>query len=62
MKNMLVKIKLDSTKKEIRYKTDRNLHQELTHLRFRGIKIVQMRYYDETQSFGNCNKLIVISE
>lgn len=62
MKNMLVKIKLDSTKKEIRYKTDRNLHQELIHLGFRGIKIVQMRYYDETQSFGNCNKLIVISE
>lgn len=62
MKSMLVKIKLDSTKKEIRYKTDRNLHQELTHLRFRGAEIVQMRYFNETQSFGNCKKLIVISE
>ena len=33
MKNrLLVKIKSDSTKKEIRYKTDRNLHGELKHL------------------------------
>lgn len=62
MKNMLVKIKSDSTKKEIRYKTDRNLQQELTHLEYRGVNIIQMRYFDETQSFGNCNKLIVITE
>lgn len=59
---MLVKIKLDSTKKEIRYKTDRNLHQELTYLIFRGAEIVQMRYYNETQSFGKCKKLIVITK
>lgn len=59
---MLVKIKSDSTKKEIRYKTDRNLQQELTNLGFRGVNIIQMRYFDETQSFGNCNKLIVITE
>lgn len=62
MKNMLVKIKSDSTKKEIRYKTDRNLQQELTHLEYRGVNIIQMRYFDETQSFGNCNKLIVITD
>lgn len=62
MKNMLVKIKSNSTKKETRYKTDRNLQQELTNLGFRGVNIIQMRYFDETQSFGNCNKLIVITE
>lgn len=63
MKNrLLVKIKSDSTKKEIRYKTDRNLQQELTNLGFRGVNIIQMRYFDETQSFGNCNKLIVITD
>ena len=62
MKKMLVKIKSDSTKKEIRYKTDRNLQQELTHLEYRGVNIIQMRYFDETQSFGNCNKLIVITD
>ena len=59
---MLVKIKSNLTKKETRYKTDRNIHEELRHLEFRGIKIVQMRYFDESQSFGNCKKLIVISE
>ena len=62
MKNMLVKIKSDSTKKEIRYKTDRNLQQELTNLGFRGVNIIQMRYFDETQSFGECKKLIVITK
>lgn len=63
MKNrLLVKIKSDSTKKEIRYKTDRNLQQELTNLGFRGVNIIQMRYFDETQSFGNCNKLIVTTD
>lgn len=63
MKNrLLVKIKSDSTKKEIRYKTDRNLQQELTHLRFRNAEIVQAKYYNETQSFGKCKKLIVITE
>lgn len=62
MKNMLVKIKSNSTKEGTRYKTDRNLHGELKHLEYRGIKIVQMRYFDETQSFGNCNKLIVITD
>ena len=53
MKNMLVKIKSNSTKKETRYKTDRNLHGELKHLEYRGVNIIQMRYFDETQSFGN---------
>lgn len=62
MENMLVKIKSDSTKKEIRYKTDRNLQQELTHLRFRNAEIVRMKYYNETQSFGECKKLIVITK
>lgn len=59
---MLVKIKSNLTKKETRYKTNRNIHEELKHLEFRGIKIVQMRYFDESQSFGNCKKLIIISE
>lgn len=59
---MLVKIKSNSTKKVTRYKTDRNIHGELKHLEYRGINIIQMRYFDETQSFGNCKKLIVISE
>lgn len=62
MKNMLVKIKSNSTKQETRYKTDRNLQQELKHLEYRGVNIIQMRYFDETQSFGNCDKLIVITD
>lgn len=62
MKNMLVKIKSNSTKQETRYKTDRNLQQELKNLEYRGVNIIQMRYFDETQSFGNCNKLIVITD
>lgn len=62
MKNMLVKIKSNSTKKETRYKTDRNIHGELKYLEYRGVNIIQMRYFDETQSFGNCNKLIVITD
>lgn len=62
MKNMVVKIKSNSTKEDIRYKTDRNLHEELKHLEHRGIKIIQMRYFDETQSFGKCKKLIVITK
>ena len=59
---MLVKIKSNSTKKVTRYKTDRNMHQELKHLEYRGVNIIQMRYYDKTQSFGCCEKLIIISE
>ena len=59
---MLVKIKSNSTKKVTRYKTDRNMHQELKHFEYRGVNIIQMRYFDETQSFGNCNKLIVITD
>lgn len=62
MKNMLVKIKSNSTKKDTRYKTDRNIHGELKYLEYRGVNIIQMRYFDETQSFGNCNKLIVITD
>lgn len=59
---MLVKIKSNSTKKVTRYKTDRNMHQELKHLEYRGVNIIQMRYFDKTQSFGCCEKLIIISE
>jgi len=62
MKSMLVKIKSNSTKEVTRYKTDRNIHSELKHLENLGVNIIQMRYFDETQSFGNCQKLIVISE
>lgn len=59
---MLVKIKSNSTKKETRYKTDRDITSELKHLENLGVNIIQMRYFDESQSFGNCKKLIVISE
>ncbi|WP_018592578.1 hypothetical protein [Terrisporobacter glycolicus] len=62
MKSMLVKIKSNSTKEVTRYKTDRNIHSELKHLENLGINVIQMRYFNETQSFGNCKKLIVISE
>ncbi|MCC3868466.1 hypothetical protein [Terrisporobacter mayombei] len=62
MKSMLVKIKSDSTKEVTRYKTDRDITKELKHLEDKGVNIIQMRYFDETQSFGNCQKLIVISE
>lgn len=59
---MLVKIKSNSTKKETRYKTDRNIHSELKYLEYRGIKVLQLSYFDKSQSFGECEKLIVISE
>lgn len=59
---MLVKIKSNSTKKETRYKTSRDIHEELKHLEDRGVDIIQMRYYDESQSFGECEKLIVIAQ
>lgn len=59
---MLVKIKSNLTKKETRYKTDRNIHEELKYIEFRGANIVQMRYFDESQSFGKCKKLIVITK
>jgi len=62
MKSMLVKIKSNSTKEVTRYKTDRNIHSELRHLEDRGVNVIQMRYFDETQSFGECKKLIVISQ
>lgn len=62
MRSMLVKIKSNSTKEVTRYKTDRNIHGELKHLEDRGVDIIQMRYYDESQSFGNCEKLIVIAQ
>lgn len=62
MKSMLVKIKSNSTKEVTRYKTDRNIHSELKHLENLGINVIQMRYFNESQSFGNCKKLIVISE
>lgn len=62
MKSMLVKIKSNSTKEVTRHKTDRNIHSELKHLENLGINVIQMRYFNETQSFGNCKKLIVISE
>lgn len=59
---MLVKIKSDSTKKETRYKTDRDIHSELKHLEDRGVNVLRLNYFDETQSFGDCKKLIVISK
>lgn len=59
---MLVKIKSNSTKEVTRYKTDRDIHSELKHLEDRGVNVIQMRYYDESQSFGNCEKLIVIAQ
>lgn len=62
MKNMLVKIKSNSTKEVTRYKTDRNIHSELRHLKNIGVNVIQMRYFDESQSFGECKELIVISE
>ena len=36
---LLVKIKSNKTKKEVRYKTERNLYQELKNLKFRGAEI-----------------------
>ncbi|WP_343342489.1 hypothetical protein [Terrisporobacter petrolearius] len=62
MKSMLVKIKSNSTKEVTRYKTDRNIHGELKHLENIGVNVIQMRYFDESQSFGECKKLIVISQ
>lgn len=62
MKSMLVKIKSNSTKEVTRYKTARNIHGELKHLEDIGVNVIQMRYFDESQSFGECKKLIVISE
>ncbi|WP_434793142.1 hypothetical protein TPDSL_23330 [Terrisporobacter petrolearius] len=62
MKSMLVKIKSNSTKEVTRYKTDRNIHGELKHLEDIGVNVIQMRYFDESQSFGECKKLIVISQ
>ena len=59
---MLVKIKSDSTKKVTRYKTKRNLYQELKNIKFSGLKILNWTFYDETQSRGKCKKLIVICE
>lgn len=59
---MLVKIKSDSTKEVIRYKTKRCLRQELRTLRAIGVKILNFKYYDETQSWGGCEKLIIIAK
>lgn len=59
---MLVKIKSDSTKKVTRYKTKRNLYQELKNIKFSGLKILNWTFYDKTQSRGKCKKLIVICE
>lgn len=57
---MLVKIKSDRTKKVIRYKTMNNLQQELNDLKLRGVEVLNCNYYDKTQSWGHCEKLIVI--
>lgn len=62
MKSMLVKIKSNSTKEVTRYKTDRNIHGELKHLENIGVNVLRLNCFDETQSFGECKKLIVISE
>lgn len=59
---LLVKIKSDKTKKEHRYKTKRNLYQELKNLKFRGVEILNLNFYSKSQSWGKCEKLIVITE
>ncbi|WP_312288102.1 hypothetical protein [Terrisporobacter sp.] len=59
---LLVKIKSDRTKKEYRYKTKRNLYQELKNLKFRGVEILNLNFYSKSQSWGKCEKLIVITE
>ena len=59
---LLVKIKSNKTKKEVRYKTKRNLHQELKHLKFRGAEILNLNFYGKSQSWGKCEKLIVITK
>lgn len=59
---MLVKIKSNSTKEVTRYKTDRDINSELKHLKHRGVNILRLNYFDETQSFSNCKKLIVIAQ
>ncbi len=59
---LLVKIKSNKTKKEYRYKTKRNLHQELKNLKFRGVEILNLNFYGKSQSWGKCEKLIVITE
>lgn len=59
---LLVKIKSNKTKKEVRYKTNRNLYQELKYLKFRGAEILNLNFYNESQSWGKCEKLIVITK
>lgn len=59
---LLVKIKSNETKKEVRYKTKRNLYQELKNLKCRGIEILNLNFYSESQSWGKCEKLIVITK
>lgn len=59
---MLVKIKSNSTKKVTRYKTDRDINSELKHLEHRGVNILRLNYFDKSQSFGDCKKLIVIAQ
>lgn len=50
---LLVKIKSNKTKKEVRYKTKRNLHQELKYLKFRGVEILNLNFYGKSQSGVN---------
>lgn len=59
---LIVKIKSHKSKKEIRYKTKRNLYQELKNLKFRGIEILNLNFYGKSQSWGKCEKLIVITK
>lgn len=59
---LLVKIKSNKIKKEVRYKTKRNLHQELKYLKFRGAEILNLNFYSKSQSWGKCEKLIVITK
>ena len=59
---LIVKIKSHKTKKEYRYKTKRNLYQELKNLKFRGVEILNLNFYGKSQSWGKCEKLIVITE
>ena len=62
MKSMLVKIKSNSTKEVTRYKTDKDIHSELKELENLGVNVLRLNYFDETQSFGNCKKLIIIAQ
>ena len=62
IKYVISKDKINKTKKEVRYKTERNLYQELKNLKFRGAEILNLNFYGKSQSWGKCEKLIVITK